>query len=486
MSLDLRLQSWPAPGAAGPHRSLWVRQALAAEQGGAPPPLVGALQADVCIVGGGFSGLWTAIRLLEQAPALKVAIVEADFCGSGASGRNSGGMGHWWPKLPTLLRLLGREDALCVLRHSIEVLDDIRGFIAREQIDCELRSSPSVWSETARGKTGAWHAMFKTARELGIEPPHRVLGSDELRAYFGAGPYVAGIIEDGATRVQPALLARGLMRVAMRMGASVHERSPVLRIVGRPDGIVVQCAGAEIKAAKLVLAANAWMADLPEFAARINVVGSDIVMTDPIPELLDRLGMRGRPGGVNSRLMLNYGGLTADGRVYVGRGGGRIAYGNRVGSHFDASARFAREVEADFRHLYPELREVPVAHAWSGPIDRSATGLPWFGALEADARVHYAIGYSGHGVAASALGGRILAARLLGRDDQWSALGDCFLRARSGHFPPEPWRNIAGHLIRGGVLRKEIAERDGRRPSSIDAWLARYGMASLPDRPGRG
>jgi len=483
MSLDLRLQRWPERGGATRHRSLWVRQALAAEPDGDSEVLAGARQADLCIVGGGFTGLWTAIRVLEQAPTTQIVIVEADRCGSGASGRNSGGMGHWWPKLPTLRRLLGGDDALRVLRYSIDVLDDIRGFIAREGIACELRSSPSVWSETAPGKAGAWHAMFQTARELGVTPPHRVLTADELRGYFGQGPYHAGIIEDGATRVQPALLARGLRRVAMRLGAQVYEQSPVTRIRGDAQGLVVQTSGGEVRAPRLVLAANAWMADLPEFRARINVVGSDIVITDPIPELLDRLGMRQRPGGVNSRLMLNYGGLTADGRVYVGRGGGEIAFGNIVGTRFDASPRFAREVEADLRYLYPELRNVPIADAWSGPIDRSATGLPWFGALDADARVHYAIGYSGHGVAASALGGRILAAQVLERDDEWASLGKCFLRARSGHFPGEPLRFAAGQLIRGAVSRKENAERTGRKPGALDTRLASYALTSLPDRP---
>ena len=119
-----------------------MRQALAAEPDGDSEVLAGARQADLCIVGGGFTGLWTAIRVLEQAPTTQIVIVEADRCGSGASGRNSGGMGHWWPKLPTLRRLLGGDDALRVLRHSIDVLDDIRGFIAREGIACELRSSP--------------------------------------------------------------------------------------------------------------------------------------------------------------------------------------------------------------------------------------------------------------------------------------------------------------------------------------------------------
>ena len=154
-------------------------------------------------------------------------------------------------------------------------------------------------------------------------------------------------------------------------------------------------------------------------------------ITDPIPELLEQYGFRDRPGGHNSRLMLNYGGITQDGRVYVGRGGGTIAYDAHIGPAFDFSAKRAAEVEEDFRFLYPELRDVPIARAWAGPIDRSTTGLPWFGRLEQDERIHYAIGYTGHGVGASALGGRILASALLDRRDEWTALADCFMRART-------------------------------------------------------
>jgi glycine/D-amino acid oxidase-like deaminating enzyme len=214
----------------------------------------------------------------------------------------------------------------------------------------------------------------------------------------------------------------------------------------------------------------------------VTVVSSDIVATDPIPDLLRERGLTHRPSGVNSRQMLNYGGLTPDGRVYLGRGGGTIAYANRITADFDQSPRQAAEVEADFRYLYPELSDVAITHSWAGPIDRAPTGLPWFGRLPEDARVHFGIGYSGHGVGASALGGRILASQLLDRDDEWADLGACLRRARRGHYPPEPLRSIAGHAIRGGVVRKEVAERQGREGSRIDRLLAGFANSSLPDR----
>jgi glycine/D-amino acid oxidase-like deaminating enzyme len=165
----------------------------------------------------------------------------------------------------------------------------------------------------------------------------------------------------------------------------------------------------------------------------------------------------------------------------VGRGGGTLGFAGHVGPAFDFSPKQAAEVEADFRFLYPELRDVPIARAWAGPVDRSTTGLPWFGQLEQDPRVHYAIGYTGHGVGASALGGRILASALLDRRDEWSSLAQCFQRARQGRYPPEPVRYLAGRVVRAAVARKERAEREGRQPWAIDKSLARLAPATISD-----
>ncbi len=481
MYVDLSFRPWRAARPGGQHRSLWVDQALAREAPGQAMLLAGEQRFDICIVGGGFTGLWTANRLAELDPAMSIAIVEADACGTGASGRNSGAMGHWWTKLPALLRLLGAEDARQVLQASIAVLEDIHAFIARHGIECEIRRVPSVWSATAPAQVGAWNGVLRAAEKIGLAPPYRELSPAELRQMFGQGPYFAGVVEEGVTRVQPALLARGLRRIALERGVTVFEHSPVTRVLGDARGIAVSAERGRLVADKLVLAANAWMAHLPEFRPSVMVVSSDIVITDPIPDLLDKYGMRERPGGVNSRLMLNYGGITPDDRVYVGRGGGTLAFAARVGPAFDWSAKQAAEVEEDFRYLYPELREVPVARAWAGPVDRSTTGLPWFGRLAADDRVHYAMGYSGHGVAASALGGRILASSVLGRSDQWTALAACLQRARQGWYPPEPIRYVAGRLVRAAVARKERAERLGRQPSRLDIALAGLAPATLTD-----
>lgn len=481
--LDLRFRPWDSRLDATRLRSLWIEEAFQ-RNASLSTPLQADERCDVCIVGGGFTGLWTALRLREQSPSLSVRIVEADFCGAGASGRNSGGVGTWWGKLSTLVKLLGPEEALTVLQASIRSVGDIESFVSARGIDCEIRRGSSVWSATAPSQVGAWEGAFKAAEQLGLEPPWRRLSEAELAELLGReGPWLAGVVDDRAMRVQPALLARGLRHEAIERGIVIHERSPVVRIHGRP-GLPLRVstrAGASIACEQLVLAANAWMAHLPEFRPYIAVLSSEIVATDPIREVLESLGMMNRPGGVNSRLMLNYGGITPRGQIYLGRGGGSIAFRARIGPQFDQSARQAIEVEDDFRYLYPELRDIPVTRNWSGPIDRSVTGLPWFGTLAASPRIHYAIGYSGHGVGASALAGRILASLALERRDEWSALAGIFQRARRGRFPPEPVRYLGARLVRAAVARKERAERERRPPARLDVMLSSLAPGTISD-----
>ncbi|ODU66764.1 MAG: hypothetical protein ABT05_04720 [Lautropia sp. SCN 66-9] len=472
------MQPWRGPAGV---TSVWLEEALATEPDPAVNPLQGSLRADVCIVGGGYTALWTALRLKEQAPGCDVAIVEAGLCGSGASGRNSGAMGHWWARLPTLERLLGRHDAITVLQASVDILAQASRFIREHGIECDLRTEASVWSTSFRDQAGAWLPMLRAAERLGVTPPHRLLSKDELRAWFGNGPYYAGIVEDHAIRLQPAALARGLRRLAVQRGVRVFEESPVQRISADADAVTVRTAQGDVRAREVILAANAWMAHLPQFKPFIAVTSSEIVTTAPIRALLEQRGLWGRPGGVNSRLMLNYGGTTPQGRVYMGRGGGSIAWANRIAPRFDHNARMIREVERDFRYLNPELDDVPLVRGWAGPIDRCATGLPWFGRLAEDPRVHYGIGYSGHGVGATALGGQILASQVLGLQDEWTALGGLLARARSGWYPPEPIRFAAAHAIRAAVARKDEALRRGSAPSRLDNRLAALALSSLPD-----
>ncbi len=475
--VDFRLR----PFVARPPRAPWIVDALAGEP--PPVPFGGEASVDVCIIGGGFSGLWTALRLREQDAALSIAVLEADRCGTGASGRNSGAAGHWWTRLPLLLKCLGAEDAMAVIRASEAAVADIHDFVAQHGIACEARFERSVWAVTAPGRPGAWGPMMRAAEGIGVTPPQRPVPAEEMRAMYGDAPYFAGVMEERATRLNPAALARGLRRVALAQGIAVHEATAVVRVSSAADHVLVETAGGRIRAQQVVLAANAWMANLAPFRDEVMVLSSDMVATDPIPQVLAARGLRGRPGGTNSRMMLNYGGVTPAGQVYLGRGAGVLGFGGRVTAGMHHAPAQLRQLQADFRHLYPELRDQPLPHGWGGPIDRSTTGMPQFGTLAADPRVHYALGYTGHGVGATSLCGRVLASAVLGRRDHWHNIGALMGRVRNGRYPAEPLRYLAASVVQGAVRRKEIAERDGRKPGRLDVALAPLALATLPAKP---
>lgn len=479
---DVSFRPWSATGSRKRPYSLWMEQAVGAPNEAARrPSLVGSQPADVCIVGGGFTGLWTALRLLEAEPSMRVVVVEADLCGSGASGRNNGGVGHLWTALPKLVDRLGPTDGLRLVQQNLKATDDIKAAVETYGIECELHRRTSAWCATAPDQIGVWRPVLDLAEHLGVPAPYVEISKDEIKRLFGNGPYFAAAIQqDQAWRIQPAKLARGLHAAVERLGGVVYEQSPVLTIRGDDRGVLVSTASGSIQADQVVMAANAWMAHLPEFRSSIMVVTSGIVATDPIPTLLEERGLAGRPGGFNAGIRINAGGLTLEGRVQVGGAGHSLGYGGRVPLSFDRKTRDLDTIELDYRYLYPELNDVPITHSWSGAIDRSEAGLPRFGRLPTDERVHYAIGYTGHGVTATSEAGHVLTSAILGRDDEWGDLRSLYNRTHTRGFPPEPVRSAAAIIIGASLGRTEQRVREGKRSSAIDRRLSRLATASVP------
>jgi putative aminophosphonate oxidoreductase len=453
-------------------RSLWLDEALRGETDA--PVLDGAVDADVCIAGGGFTGLWTALRLKEREPALDVALVEADVCGAGASGRNGGFVLSWWAKFRALERLRGAEEALRLARASAAAVGEIGAFCEANGIDAHIRADGWLWTATSPAQIGAWDETIERLAELGEEPFER-LEPEEVARRAASPRHLAGVYEQTAASVQPALLARGLRRVALARGVRIFEHSPVRRLErDRPAGVVT--ASGRVRAARVVLALNAWAAALPELRRALVVVPSDVIATPPIPDRLAEVDWHGGICIDDARLMVNYWRSTLDGRIVFGKGGGGLTYGGRIGPRYERSSPRADWVTASFHDLYPRLADVPAERSWFGPIDRSKVGLPFFGPLGGNERILVGAGYSGNGVGPSFLGGRILASLALGLDDEWAG---CGLVRSAGGLPPEPIRYVGGRIVRAAVARKERAEDAGREPRRIDVFLAGLAPAAL-------
>jgi glycine/D-amino acid oxidase-like deaminating enzyme len=225
-----------------------------------------------------------------------------------------------------------------------------------------------------------------------------------------------------------------------------------------------------------VIAMNAWSAKLRELRRAIVVVASDVVITEAAPDELERTGWRDGLSISDSRLMVHYYRTTLDGRIAFGKGGGRLGYDGRIGASFTGSSPMRPELAARLRAVYPSFAAVPIAASWTGPIDRTVDGLPFFCSLGRPDLVCGA-GYSGNGVGPCMLGGRILASLALGLVDEWSTCG--LVRSPPRGLPSEPFRYLGGRVVRSAVARKERAQDAGRRPALIDRALARLAPAGL-------
>jgi glycine/D-amino acid oxidase-like deaminating enzyme len=466
---------------APPHRSLWLLESLEADASADAPPLQGAARADVAIVGGGYVGLWTALELKRREPSLDVVLLEGDVCGGGASGRNGGQLHSWWERLDGLRAVCGTEEAVRLARASEDAMEELQR-LADDGEPIELRRDGWLWTATTPVQLGAWEEAVARAERHGGRP-YLPLGAEEAAARTGSPVHLGGIWEPAGGTVHPGRLVRALRRRALAAGVRIHEHTRVRAIepgaagagtagAGAPGALtrLRAAGGGTVDAARVVLAAGAWAAALPEFSRRMFVVASDVIATRRAPDRLDAIGWRGGEAICDSQLRVLYYQRTADGRVVLGRGGGAVALRGRIGAGFDRSERFARDAAQAFRRVYPMLADLPVEQTWSGPVDRTLAHVPLFGRLRANRAVVYGVGWSGTGVAQSVIGGRILASLALDADDEWSGSG--LVDQAPLTFPPDPVRWAGAQLVRGAVRRRARAEDAGRRPRWIDVRLA--------------
>jgi glycine/D-amino acid oxidase-like deaminating enzyme len=444
----------------------WLEQALEAEETAAAPALSGDATADVAIVGGGYTGLWTALALRERDPELRVTLLEAEICGAGPSGRNGGFIHGYWAALSSLVPLLGEEEALRLVRAADAIVPGVRAFAESRGEDVWLREGGMLKVSTTPGQDARVERAVEAAAAAGHAEEAVPLSRDELAERVQSPVFRRGVYyRDGAT-VHPGLLVRALRRAAFDAGVTLHEHSPVTRV---RDGEVTTAHGV-LRAPEIVLAMNAALAGWRPAGRNLTNFGSYVVLTEPAPELLANTGWTGGEAIVDGRMFLHYFRTTNDGRVLMGSGSGPIGFGGRVDERFSRDVPTAARAEAGLRRLLPGLADVRVERAWGGPIDVSADHLPFF-ATKPGTRIHYGAGYSGHGVGPSWLGGRILASLVQRRDDEWTRLP--LATRRVPGLPPEPLKRLGGGLVRSAIMACEAAEERGERAP----FAARAGAA---------
>ena len=351
------------------HRSLWLEEALAVHDGGPAAALEGEQTADVCIVGGGYTGLWTALRIKELEPGCDVAVVEADVCGAGASGRNGGFLTTWWSKLGTLIKACGEEEGVRIARASEEAVDSIEAFSSEHGIDAHFRRGGWLWVATAPAQVGIWESAIQECERHDVHEFVR-LTPDELHEHIDQPTHLAGAFEPRTATVHPAHLVRGLRRVALERGVRIYENSPMLslRRAGRPR---VRTPDGEITAGTTALALNAWAAAIPELSRAIVPVTSDLVATAPDHALLERMRWTRAEAIADARLMVHYYQATRDGRIVFGKGGGSLAYNAKIGDDFHHSPRRSAWVAQHMHRILPATVGAEITHTWAGPVART-------------------------------------------------------------------------------------------------------------------
>lgn len=456
----------PPLAAARKDRSFWL-QSIAADA--ATSPLQGNADCDVAIVGGGYAGLWTALRIKEQAPDTRMTVLEADFCGSGASGRNGGQVHSWFAEIDMLRALVGEDEALMLCRATADAIEELNSLQASGTIDMDLRLDGWLWTASSTAQEGAWTAAAELCRALGEERFHPLQRDEILRRTGSAASYI-GIVEERAGTVQPAKLALGLRDLALSKGIIIHERSPVLEIMPGPRP-QLRLAGGALSAGKVVLAANAWLSAIPELHPYLYVVSSQVIATAPAPDILERIGWTDGASICDAQQQVLYYQRTPEGAVILGRGTGGITYGDRIDARFNRSGDGGADNIREMHRVYPELKDVPVLYDWSGPIDCTAQHLPVFGHLKDHASIFYAMGFNGTGIAQAPVAGRIMASLVLGRDDSWSRCRLVGLDRRT-RLPPEPLRYLGARVVRSAIRRKNDLEILNRKPGPVTRFLA--------------
>ncbi|UCE86846.1 MAG: FAD-dependent oxidoreductase [Deltaproteobacteria bacterium] len=400
--------------------------------------LDGDRAADVVVIGAGYTGLSTALSL--RAEGADVAVLEQDFAGAGASGRNAG---HLTPTigkdLPTLLRLFGRERAAALVRFADQAVEFTEALIEKHGIACDYVPSGNVLAAVHEKHERRLRRAADTAADLGGQV--RFLSAAEMRERGLPASFHCGVLEERGGTLDPGRYVMGLRRAARDAGVRLFEGTRVLELSDTAR-VRVRSDRGSVTADVAVLATNAYTPALGWKRATVMPLRVALFETEPLDaSQRAALGWRGREGIYTSHELLESYRLTAHGTLVGGAKVVRNAWGGALPRAYDPGA--FRILERAFRERFPELGELPVRRFWGGWIGLTLDFLPVLGAAGSHHNVHYGIGYAGHGVAQATLMGAMLADRIRGREHSCEAA----LARSERSWPPEPVRWLASRLL---------------------------------------
>lgn len=428
------------------------------------PALDGTVDVDVAILGAGYTGLWTAYYLLEREPALRVAILEKEIAGFGASGRNGGGLGNRFPVgLRRMAQLFGRQAAIDLQSALNTVVDEIEGVAAREGIAMDYVRGGYLRLARSPYQLDVLKNELRALESFGFGDDAQLLDAQQVTEHVAVAGAVGGLYNHNSAKIHPAKLARGLARAVERHGATVYEQTDV---TGYTTGAypVLHTSRGHARAKTIVLAGESYLARFPQLRRRVLPVYSLITLTEPLsPGDWQAIGWEAREGLSSATNMVKYLTHTADGRVLFGGRGAPYHFSSSIQDEYDRHEPTHRMLQDNVREWFPMLKDVRFTHTWGGPLGWPRDYVPTVSYDPSDG-LAAAYGYTGAGVGPSNLFGRILADLITRTDSDLSRLP--FINRRGRDWEPEPLRFLGVRYAQRGFERLDRkAETTGVAPN---------------------
>jgi glycine/D-amino acid oxidase-like deaminating enzyme len=428
----------------------------------AEPALVGDEHCDLLVVGGGYSGLWTALIAKERDPSRDVVLIEGREVGWAASGRNGGfcaaslthglanGLARWPGEFAKLEELGNRN------------LDEIEAAVARYSLDCDFERTGEIDVATEPYQVDELRAAAEEAARHGVDL--EFLDRDQVRAEIDSPTFAGGLYDrTGVAMLHPAKLAWGLKRAAAALGVRVHEHTPALALTRNGGGMAVRTPYGRVFARRVALGTNVFPSLVRRVRPYIVPVYDYALMSEPLsPDQLASIGWKNRQGLGDSANQFHYFRLSADNRILWGGYDAVYPYGGRLSPDRDQRPETSLKLARHFFRCFPQLEGLAFTHAWGGAIDTCTRFSAFYGTAHAG-RVAYAAGFTGLGVGATRFGADVMLDLLAGEGTERTELE--MVRTKPLPFPPEPfaWTGIG--------LTKWSLDRADRRAGRRNLWL---------------
>ena len=419
------------------------------------PAVTSSLDVDVAIVGAGFTGLWTAYYLLRSDPSLRVAVIERETAGFGASGRNGGWLSALFPASSAKVSGLAGSSADAARRLSAamrDTIDEVAQVTADEGIDCHFHKGGTIAFARSRSQLARARQEVDEAREWGLTDKDLVLlTSDEAATFARASDVLGATYTPHCARVHPARLARGLAHAVERRGATIYEQTAVESIA--PS--LATTPGGRVRAEAVIRATEGFTPGLAGMRRAVVPVYSLIVATEPLPDTVwDEIGLADAPTFTDHRHLIIYGQRTADGRIVFGGRGAPYHFGSAIRPGYDRAERVFADLRETLVDVFPALDGHAFTHAWGGPLGIARDWMASVG-FDPGTGIGWAGGYVGDGVGTTNLAGRTLADLVTGRQTDLTTLP--WVNHQSPRWEPEPLRWLG---INAGLRAMTVADHE--------------------------